>query len=88
MFGDSIMYFSYPEFFTKAMLNPNFKDPSERGRRHSPRERRVGSKSRELCGWMNIGWADGSVSREPKDMDSRSADGRSYTINVKYWYGN
>jgi prepilin-type N-terminal cleavage/methylation domain-containing protein/prepilin-type processing-associated H-X9-DG protein len=88
LFADTIMYISYPEFLTKGMVNPSFNDPSERGRRHSPTKRGVGSNKTEMCGWMNIAWADGSVSKEPKDIDARSANGRGYDINAKYWYGN
>jgi len=88
MFGDSIMYLSYPEFYTKPMLNPAFKDPAARGRRHNSKKRHVGTSDTELCGKMNIAWVDGSVSPEPDDLDVISADGRKYNISGKYWYGN
>jgi prepilin-type N-terminal cleavage/methylation domain-containing protein len=87
MFSDAILFISAPEYFTKAILNPKFRDPSERGRRHSPKNRVVGSGSMEKCGWMNIAWVNGSVSREPTDIESLSSDGRKYVINAKYWYG-
>ncbi|MFI4911228.1 MAG: type II secretion system protein [Sedimentisphaeraceae bacterium JB056] len=87
MFAESIVYLSYPEYYTKAMANPAFSDPAARGRRHNPKKRRVGSDDVEYCGNMNIAWMDGSVSEEPDDMDIRSDDGRTYNINGNYWYG-
>jgi prepilin-type processing-associated H-X9-DG protein len=88
MFAESILYLSYPEYYTKPMLNPAFNDPSERGRRHNVKSRKVGSNSTETCGEMNITWCDGSVSIEPDDMDSLSDDGRRWEINGSYWYGS
>ncbi len=87
MFADSIMYLSAVGFYTKPMLNPVFRDPAARGRRHYPKKRRVGSSDYELCGRMNIAWVDGSVSPEPEDIDVLSADGRKYDMSSKYWNG-
>jgi prepilin-type N-terminal cleavage/methylation domain-containing protein len=90
MFGESVLYIAYPEFYNqkdKAILNPAFKDPSNRGRRHNVRKRIVGSKDTETCGKMNIAWINGSVSQEPDDFDTLSADGRYYVMNGRYWFG-
>jgi prepilin-type N-terminal cleavage/methylation domain-containing protein len=88
LFAECLLYVSYPEFYTKAMMNPAFNDPSERGRRHNVKTRPVGSSDTEECGQMNITWIDGSVSIEPDDMDSLSDDGRRWNINGSYWYGS
>jgi prepilin-type N-terminal cleavage/methylation domain-containing protein len=54
MFGESILYLSAPWFYEKSMINPEFRDPAARGRRHNVKKRRIGSRSTELCGEMNI----------------------------------
>lgn len=90
MFGESVLFVAYPELYSqrdKPILNPLFKDPSNRGRRHNVTKRSVGSKDTETCGIMNIAWVNGSVSKEPDDFDTLSADGRYYIMNGRYWYG-
>ena len=88
LFAESILYLSAPWFYTKVIANPAFNDPSEKGRRHSPKKRRVGNSGNhtELCGDMNISWVDGSVSVQPDDIDVPSGNG--FSINSKYWSGN
>ena len=89
LFAESILYVSYPEYYSKPMLNPAFNDPSERGRRHNVKKRRVGSalNHEESVGQMNITWIDGSVSVEPDDIDIKNESNNSYRINASYWYG-
>ncbi len=88
LFAEAILYVSQPNFYNKAMLNPAFKDPAARGRRHFARMRQViGTTETELAGKMNIAWADGSVSEQPEGMEVVKSNGRGYEINKKYWEG-
>ncbi len=88
-FAECILYVSYPGFYNKAMLNPTFKDPAARGRRHYVKKRTVPNTSdSEMYGRMNIAWIDGTVSPEPEGIEEIKPDGRGYQIVSKYWYGD
>ncbi len=90
MFADAFLYISIPEYYsqiTRPLTSPNFSDPASRGRRHSPKSRSVGTDDKEKVGWMNIAWTDGSVSKEPDDIEKLHSSGRGYVMNAKYWYG-
>ena len=86
MFSESIVYLSAPWFYSRRISNPQFNDPSEMGRRHFAKKRGIGSSGEEECGDMNIVWIDGSISKQPDDIDT--FDGSKYNMNVKYWFGN
>ncbi len=89
LFSESILYASYPGFYNKAMLNPAFKDPAARGRRHYIKKRQVvGTSDYEMCGRMNIAWIDGTVSEEPDGMERVKSSGRGYEIVSTYWTGD
>jgi prepilin-type N-terminal cleavage/methylation domain-containing protein/prepilin-type processing-associated H-X9-DG protein len=89
LFAESILYASYPGFYSKDMLNPAFKDQAARGRRHFVKRRPViGTSEFEMCGKMNIAWIDGSVSEEPEGIEEPKSSGRGYQMVSSYWYGD
>ncbi len=89
LFSESILYASYPGFYNKSMLNPAFKDPAARGRRHNVKKRSVpGTTDSEMYGKMNVAWIDGTVSEEPAGIERVKSDGRGYEIVSGYWYGD
>ena len=88
MFAECYMYLSSPWVYNKAISNPKFSDPANRGRRHFPKKRSVvGTSDSEMAGRMTIAWVDGTVSEMPDDMEKVKDNGRGYEIDSKYWNG-